>query len=82
MGWGVSGDRIIEGEAISKNPPVRSGRVTDKNPGLMTKGDWMSDDRNRDGMDELRDLGGEEYGDTGGQSGGDGRARPPAGNGA
>lgn len=35
----------------------------------------MSDDRNRDGMDELRDLGGEEYGDTGGQSGGDGSGK-------
>ena len=35
----------------------------------------MSDDRNRDGMDELRELGGEEYGDTGGQSGGDGSGK-------
>ena len=35
----------------------------------------MSDDRNRDGMDELRELGGEEYGDTGGQSDGDGNGK-------
>ena len=35
----------------------------------------MSDDRNRDGMDELRELGGEEYGDTGGQSDGDGSGK-------
>ena len=38
----------------------------------------MSDDCNRDGVDELRDLGGEggeEYGDTGGQSDGDGSGK-------
>lgn len=35
----------------------------------------MSDNRNRDGMDELRELGGEEYGDTGGQSDGDGSGK-------